>query len=375
VAREENRETQVRSRSTTNRATPGASRGDHDGSHMTIVDLRSDLLARVTPAMLRAMCEAAGGRTEFELRGDPYQAALENRLAELLGQEDALIFPTCTMANEVALQLLASPGETIAVPRDVHILSSEANAPAALGGLHVAEVPGDPPLPPPEAWEAMARGKGNALNPRVAAFSIENTHNRSGGAVISPEAMAGVLAVARRHGVNVHLDGSRLLNAAVALRCEPKELAGACDTVSISLNKGLGAPIGAALAGSKATIARALRLRQRLGGGIRPTAIPAAATMAALEDWRRIGEDHRRATKLAEGLARLPGIKVLPPQTNIVAVEIVCDSLSPEALCQRLAENGVLVIPFGARRVRMVVYGDIDDAAVDHAVRVTAQCL
>jgi threonine aldolase len=187
--------------------------------------------------------------------------------------------------------------------------------------------------------------------------------------------MAGILAVARRHGVKVHLDGSRLFNAAVALGCEPKDLAGACDTVSVSLNKGLGAPIGAALAGSKSAIARALRLRQRLGGSIRPTAMPAAATLVALEDWRRVGEDHRRAARLAEGLARLPGVKIAPPQTNIVAVEILRDGVSSEAMCERLARRGVLTIPFGARRIRMVVYADIDDAAVEYAIGATGQCL
>jgi threonine aldolase len=340
------------------------------------IDMRSDLLARPTLAMVRAMCDAAVAPTEFDLREDPRQKALEERLAALLGKDDALVFPTCTMANQVALQVITNPGDTVAAPRDAHILTSEANAAAVLGGLQIAEVPGEPPLPPPEAGEEMARPPGNPLYARVSAFSVENTHNRAGGAVITCEAMAGVLAVARRHGMKVHLDGSRLFNAAVALGCAPRDLAVGCDTVSISLNKSLGAPIAAALAGSKTTIARALRLRQRMGGSIRPTAMPAAATLAALDDWqKRIADDHRRAANLAAGLAQLSGVAVAPPQTNIVAVEIRRHGLSPEVLCRYLAEGGVLAMPFGPGRIRIVVYGDISDAAIEQAIKVTGRCL
>ncbi len=237
------------------------------------IDMRSDLLARPTPAMDCVPCATLQlPRRNSICARTRARRPLRNGWPLYWERTTRSVFPTCTMANQVALQVITNPGDTVAAPRDVHILTSEANATAVLGGLQIAEVPGAPPLPPPEAWEEMARPPGNPLYARVSAFSVENTHNRTGGTVITCEAMAGVLAVARRHGMKVHLDGSRLFNAAVAQGCAPRDLAVGCDTVSISLNKSLGAPIAAALAGSKTTIARALRLRQRMGGSIRPTA-------------------------------------------------------------------------------------------------------
>jgi len=341
------------------------------------VDLRSDFLTRPTPAMIAAMTEAAREPGHFGLREDPRQQALERRLAQLLGQEDALLFPTCTMANEVGLMLLARPGEVVATHAATHIVTSEAGAPAALGGLSVEVVPGDPVMPAPEAWAALAGRGTDSLLPRVAAFSLENTHNRGAGAPLTAAYMAEIVGIAKRHGIGVHLDGARLFNAAVALSVQPSDLARGCDTIAVSLNKGLGAVIGGALAGSCDLIARALTLRQRLGGGIRPTGMVAAAGLLAIESWPRLVEDHRRARRLAERLAGMAELRVDPAQvvTNIVVATIAAGGPSPAALCDRLARNGVLALPFGPGRIRLVVYRDIDDAAIDQAAAAIADSL
>lgn len=331
-----------------------------------VVDLRSDLLTRPTPPMLAAMTAACARPWSFDLREDPDQRALEHDLATLLGHEDALIMPTSTMANEIALMLLARPGETILAPAEIHIVTSEAGAPAALAGAVVRSLTAyEPTL---EEWRAAMTAKPDALRSRIAAIAMENTHNRAGGAAIDVASTAAVLAVARSHGLAAHLDGARLFNAAVALDTGPAALAAGFDTVTVSLNKGLGAPIGAALAGSRARIAEALVLRQRLGGGMRPTAVFAAAARVALAAWREVDDDHRRAAALVAGIDGLPGLRVVRPThpTNIVVVEF--DRLDVAAVEAALAAHGVLAIPFGARRLRFVVYRGIDDADIAHAI-------
>lgn len=334
-----------------------------------VVDLRSDLLTRPTPAMLAAMTAACARPWSFDLREDPDQRALEHDVATLLGHEDALIMPTSTMANEIALMLLARPGDTVLAPAEVHIVTSEAGAPAALAGVTVRTLGAqEPPL---EAWQEALRARPDALRARIAAIALENTHNRAGGAAIDVATTSAILALARSHGVGAHLDGARLFNAAVALDAAPAALAAGFDTVTVSLNKGLGAPIGAVLAGSRTRIAEALVLRQRLGGGIRPTAIFAAAGRVALAAWRDAAEDHRRAAALAAGVDALPGLRVVKPAhtTNIVVVELpAIEVATAEAL---LAAAGILAIPFGPRRLRFVVYRGIGDADI---VRTIAAC-
>lgn len=335
-----------------------------------IVDLRSDILTRPTPRMTEAMAQAALAPAHFGLREDPSQRALEARVAAMLGTQDALLFPTCSMANEVALQVLTSPGDVVLAQPDVHIVTSEGGGPAVLAGVQVVAVPGEFPCPAPDAWEALARQRPDESRPRVAAIVIENTHNRAGGAVLPREWVDAVLGVAKSCGARAHLDGSRIFNAAVARDVAPARLCAGFDTVSVSLNKGLGAPLGAALAGSVPLIARALVFRQRLGGGLRPTGIIAAAALEALSDISHLADDHRRARSLAAALAGIPGLRVDPAsvETNIVAVDIVSPGLTPATLCERLGRHGVLALPFGPARVRLVTYRDIGDADIEFAV-------
>jgi len=331
-----------------------------------VIDLRSDLLTRPTAAVRAAMDEAAAGPTYFGLREDPHQQALERRVAALLGCEDALLFPTCSMANEVALMLLARPGETVVAQPLAHIVTSEAGAPAALGGLLVEPVPGEGAMPDLAGWNAAAERGDDALKPRVAVFALENTHNRSGGVAVTASYQDTVLSLARRHGIATHLDGARVFNAAVALGIAPDALTSGFDTVAISLNKAIGAPVGAALGGSVARIEAALRLRQRLGGGIRPTGIWAAGALAALSDLDHLAEDHRRARSLARELSGVPGLSARAG-TNIVVAKLV--SGRPDAFCAVLAQHEVLALPFGADAVRFVLYRDIDDESVTRAAR------
>jgi threonine aldolase len=340
-----------------------------------VIDLRSDFLSRPTLEMRRAMERAAIEPAQFGLREDPRQIALEKRVAELLGMEDAVLLPTCTMANEIALMLLAQPGELVVTQQEAHVLTSEAGAPAALGGLSVLAIPDY--RPQIAAWDVMARQPPDELKQRVALFVLENTHNRSGGAVLSPTYTQEVCSVAHKNGVRVHIDGARLFNSAVSQSCEPAALVEGCDTIAISLNKGLGAPLGAALAGSHSLIKRALVLRQRLGGGIRPTGILAAAALVALENWSHLAEDHRRARRLAERLAQAPGLIVSESgvSTNIVVVTIGSSSPSPAAFCAMLGERGVLALPFGPMCIRLVIYRDIDDAAIERAADIILTCL
>ena len=335
---------------------------------LNTVDLRSDVLSRPTAAMIEAMAQAAAERTYFGLREDPRQLELEARTAELLGHEDALLFPTCTMANEVALLLLTRPGDIVVTPPHSHLVTSEANAPAVLAGVRVEFLPGDMPLPSLDVWAHAAARKGDTQNPRISTFAIENTHNRAGGAVIDAASTQALAELAHANDKKLHIDGARLFCAAVAEEVAPSELARHADTVSISLNKTLGAPNGAMLAASHALIERALVWRHRLGGGFRPTGIVAAAALVAIADWRSVVIDNRRARRLADGLNQLDGLSVIPPATNIVVVIIDKPGLTPRRLCDNLACNGVLALPFGDDRIRMVLYREVDEAAVDRAI-------
>jgi threonine aldolase len=229
----------------------------------------------------------------------------------------------------------------------------------------------DTHLPEAGAWEDAIGADSDALRARVAALVLENTHNRAGGAAIAADMSDSVLAIARRKGIAAHLDGARLFNAAIALGVSPDRLARGFDTVCVSLNKGLGAPLGAVLAGSRALVAQALVLRQRLGGGIRPTALLAAAARVALASWQDLAQDHARAARLCQALSRIPGFTPVRPAhpTNIVVARVE----RPVAeLVAALAAQDVLVLPFGPNRIRFVLYRGITDADVGMAERACA---
>lgn len=333
-----------------------------DTPSVAAIDLRSDFLVRPSPQALAAMQEAARQSSAFGLREDGRQRALEARVACLLGKEDALVFPTCTMANQVAVALHTRPGDIVLTPYAAHAATSEAGAAAALSGVRVVELPGSEPAPAPATWAACL-GPADEQRSRVTLFIVENTHNRAGGIPNPPGYNLLLAELAGSHGIRMHLDGARLLHAAVALDTPPAALAAGFDTVAISLNKGLGGMIGAALAGSREAIARALMLRQRMGGGLRAIGPFAAGTEVALGEWRSLAGDHRRAERLASGLSAIPGLTVLgaEPRTTIVVLQ---SDVAASSMCAVLADRGVLGIPFGANRIRLVVHRDIDDDAI-----------
>jgi threonine aldolase len=340
-----------------------------------VLDLRSDFLTRPTAPMLRVMAEAAASPAAFGLREDPYQRRLETSAAELLGKPDALLFPTCTMANEAAIMLWARPGEALVCESGAHVAGSEAGAPAALAGVTLRGLPGEHGAPPIEAWRDAVLPPRDAQRSRAALFVLEQTHNRAAGAALPLAYMDAVAVVAREAGAKLHLDGARLFNAAIALDVEPARLARDADSVAVSLNKGLGAPQGAVLAGPREFIAEALRIRQMLGGGIRPSGMIAAAGLVALEDRAHLAEDHRRAARLAKGTRDLPGLMPLAPPcpTNIVVLRLAPALGGAVALACRLEAEGVLALPFGPDLLRLVTYREVTDADVTRALEALAR--
>ncbi len=341
-----------------------------------MIDLRSDFLAHATPAMTEAWARAAREPYQFGLREDPHQASLERRIADMTAHEDALVFPTCTMANLVAIMLNATRGTRVLTHEGAHVITSEAGGAAAFAGVQLVPLIGDPQSNQPEPWRTAAT-EGDAQKPATSLFVLENTHNRTAGMPLSMSYTSAVLAIARERGIRTHLDGSRLFHAAAALGTTIDALARGFDTVSLSLNKGFGAPIAAALAGSRSSIEQAVILRQRLGGGIRPTGPAAAATLAALDDLAHFEQTQSLATRLARGLATIAGLRVeMPsPSTNIVVVELTGRGASAVEAQARLAERGLLALPFGPARLRMVTYRGIAEDDIDHAVAIARDAL
>lgn len=329
------------------------------------VDLRSDTVTRPTRAMRGAMAEAEVG--DDALDGDPTARRLEARVAELLGKERALFFPSGTMANQTALALLAAPSTEVVVDADAHVFHYEEAAAAALSGIQLRPVQSDEGRLRPEDVAGAIRPDEEHL-PRTAAVALENTHMASGGRALGPSAIDAVAAVARSHEVGMHLDGARLWNASVALGASPERLAEAADTVMVSLSKGLGAPVGSILAGTEETMERAWRIRHRLGGQMRQIGGLAAAALYALDHHRhRLSRDHDRARDLAAGLDELSGVRVVRPETNVVMVDLP-DGPDPPVLLEALRRREVGMIPFGPGRIRAVTHLDVDDGDVRKAV-------
>lgn len=326
--------------------------------------------------MIREITRALEEPPAFDLREDPRQKALEARVSSLLGKEDALLFPTCTMANQVAIRLLCRAGETLVAEAETHVITSEAGAPAALSGVLVRPLPGREGRVDLQHLEHALTTPTDALRSRVALVVLENTHNRAGGVPLPVEYHADVGDLAKRNDVAIHLDGARLFNATVAMGCAPVDITRHVTTVAISLNKALAAPLGAVLAGPRALIADALRVRQMLGGGIRPTGFLAAAGLIALDTMvDRLADDHRRAREIGAGLSTLSsrGLDVTA-STNIVMVRTERAGVSPRQLVDALASRGVLALPFGSA-IRLVVHHGIKPTDIARVVEAFGMAL
>jgi threonine aldolase len=339
----------------------------------TAIDLRSDTVTRPSPEMRRAIAEAEVG--DAVLGDDPTVAELERFAAELLGKERSLFFPSGIMANQVAILLQAAPGTEVVIDSLGHILNYEEAAAAAIGGVQLRSVFTATGLLTAADVAAAIRPASPYL-PRTSLVCLENTHNSAGGRVLAPEQMRHVVEVARERGISVHLDGARLPNAAVATGIPMKEWAALADTVMISLSKGLGAPVGSILAGTAQAMEQGWRLRRRLGGGMRQAGLLAAAALFALErNLQRLSEDHARAATLAAAADSLQGLSADAPETNIVMIDLVRDDLEASAVLAALADRGVWMTQFGARRIRAVTHLDVDDEGVARAISALEQAV
>ena len=330
-----------------------------------VIDLRSDVFATPTDEMWAAMRAAEPGWAFFGQ--DPSVNRLEALTADLLGKEAALFVPSCTTANLAALLVLAPPGSRVVTEATSHIATSEAAGLVHLAGIVPVPVTGQAGRPDVAAVEAAF----GASSGGAALLCLENTHNTAGGTILTADQTDALAEIAHRHGARVHLDGARLFNAAVALGVPVHRLTAGADTVSVSLNKGLGAPFGALLAGSQAIVAEARVQAHRLGvGGIHLAGILAAAGLVALTSGiERLAEDHRRARLLAEQVATVPGLRVdlAAVETNIVAVDVSSLSVSADEFVARVAAHGVLGYRRSSSLVRFVMHRDIGDDAVARA--------
>jgi threonine aldolase len=342
---------------------------------MAFVNLFSDTQTQPTAAMRAAIAAAEVG--DEQLRQDPTTTALEERVAALLGHEAAVFLPSGTMCNEIAIRLHVKPGgEQLFLGRDTHPLIAEAGGPAQLAGAVITEVEGTAGMFTPAALDAAIRGSGpgGRYGPRPRLVCVEQTTNMGGGRVWPLEQVRSVLDVAQQHGLSTHLDGARLMNAVVASGLDAATWAGSFDSAWLDFTKGLGAPVGACLAGSAAFIDEAWRWKQMLGGAMRQSGIIAAAGLHALDHHvDRLAEDHARARRLAEGLAELPGVELDPAMvdTNIVIFAVP----DAAAFCSALAADDVAMSQFGARRVRAVTHLDVDDAGVERALAAASRAL
>ncbi len=317
--------------------------------------------------MRAAMVGAEVGDDQFG--EDPTINALQERVASLLGKEAALWLPTGTMANQVALRVLTRPGDDVIVTRQSHAVWHETGASGANAGVQFTEIGAGGTFTADE-FVAACKPRGHIVYPPTTLVEIENTHNRAGGVVFPQSEALRICAEARRREIATYLDGARLWNAAVAARTAAADLAAPFDLVSAAFSKGLGAPGGSALAGSREIIARAVRFRRMLGGAMRQVGIFAAAALHAIDhNMSRLADDHAHARRIAEILAESPRIIVEPSSvhTNIVIFELAPDAPDAAAVVAAAREHGVLIFAFGPRTIRAVTHLDVSREQCERA--------
>jgi threonine aldolase len=329
------------------------------------IDLRSDTVTRPSRAMRQAMAEAEVG--DDVLDQDPTTRRLERRVADLLEQDDALFFPSGTQANQAAIALLTRPGTELLLEANAHLVHYELGGVAANWGVQIRPIASPDGLLSAELLSAALRPASPHV-PRAGAVAVENTHNAAGGRVMPPAVMDGIIAVTRAAGLRVHLDGARLWNAAAALGVPASRLARGAATVMVSFSKGLGCPVGSCLAFAAEQRPLAWEIRKRLGGGMRQSGILAAAGLYALDhNLQRIPDDHANARLLAERLSACSAVRVSVPESNIVMIDLVRPGASADTVLPRLAAAGLLLVPFGAQRLRAVTHLDVSRSDVARA--------
>lgn len=317
-----------------------------------LIDLRSDTVTQPTPAMREAIANAEVG--DDVMGDDPTVNALEAYVAQLLGKEAAVYMPSGTMTNQIALRAHTEPADEVILETQAHIYYYEGGAPAALSGVMCRLIQGDRGI-------FTAKDLMQALRPadyhfpKTKLVCLENTHNRGGGSIYPLSEIEKIAQVCQERDLKLHLDGARLWNACIATGISEKEYAKAFDSVSVCFSKGLGAPIGSALVGSRDFIERSRRFRKMFGGGMRQAGMMAAGALYALKHNReRLKEDHLNAKILADSLQQIEGIEINPEtvETNIVIFHI--KTISAETLVQRLAEEGVAMLAIAPNSLRAV---------------------
>jgi threonine aldolase len=331
------------------------------------IDLFSDTVTRPTAEMRRFMCDAEVGD---EQKGeDPTVNLLQEQVADLLGKEAALFLPSGTMCNEIALRVHCRPGDEMLAHRTAHPIHFEGGGPAALAGVNVGALDGPRGQFDAASAEAAIHFE-SRYSPRTRLLWVEQTSNLGGGSIWPLDRIRAVADVARRRGLRAHMDGARLVNAVVASGVSARDYAAPFDSAWIDFTKGLGAPVGAAIAGSHEFIADAWRLKQQMGGAMRQAGIIAAGGVFALRHHvKRLADDHANARRLAEGLAGLPGVAIDPAtvETNLVFFELT-GALDAAAAVERLLARGVRMGALGPRTVRAVTHLDVSAEQIERAL-------
>ncbi len=333
-----------------------------------MIDLRSDTITKPTEMMRRAIFEAEVGDDVFY--EDPTVNRLQERVAALLGKERALWVASGTMGNLLSVKALTNPGEEVILEAESHVFIYEAAGSAVLSGVQLRPIPGRRGLITRQQVEAAIRPP-DVHQPRSSLVVIENTHNRAGGAIIPLAEIERIRELCFERGISMHMDGARLLNAAVASGIQASQYAKYFDTVTICFSKGLGAPMGSMIAGDGAVIERVHRYRKMVGGGQRQVGIAAAAALYAVDHHiERLAEDHANAKRLAAALSRLPGVVITPDDvdTNIVIFEVDPGRMSPVDVVIEMGKHGVLMFPFGPTKVRCVTHLDVSTDDIDAAI-------
>lgn len=333
------------------------------------IDLRSDTVTRPTPAMRKAMVEAEVGDDVFG--EDPTVNCLQERVAQILGKEASLFVPSGTMANQLAIKSHTQPGDEVIIETTSHPYNFEGGGGAALSGIQFHCLKGIRGILDASQILEAIRPEDHHF-PVTRLICLENTHNRGGGAIYPIEKMREIYQVAKLKGLFVHLDGARLWNASVATGISPQEYSQWADSVSVCLSKGLGAPIGSLVAGSKSFIDRVHRFRKMFGGGMRQVGIIAAAGLYALDHHlERLKQDHQNAKRLAVGLKEIKGVSLDPKhvETNIVIFDVVETGKTAQQIAEAMKHHNVLIHAFGKTQIRLVTHLDVTEEDVETALK------
>ncbi|OHB72391.1 MAG: threonine aldolase [Planctomycetes bacterium RBG_13_63_9] len=337
------------------------------------IDFRSDTVTKPTPRMRAAMAEAEVGDDVFG--DDPTVNRLQGRVAEMLGKEAALYVPSGTMSNLIGVRLHCRPGDEMICEAGCHILHYEQAGYAQLSGVAARPVQGECGVLRPEQFEGLIRPN-NAHQVRTRLVCLENTHNRGGGRIQPYGIVEAICRWARQNGLRTHLDGARLFNAVVATGIEAPRWTQHFDTVGVCFSKGLGAPVGSAVAGPRELIAEALRHRKVLGGGMRQAGVIAAAALYALEHHvDRLAEDHANAQRLAAGIRRIDALQIQGDtiDTNLLFFRVDPGWGTAAEFAARLRERGLLMLATAADTIRAVTHLDVGADDVDRAIEILSE--